>query len=141
MKLEARWATTPLAPTTWVGIEVDPSTIGFGETVEALFAYRGVVCHYPERLSVTNRIGLAAKLQTVAVILALRMARVRGWRDARDIIGKAEVFAAAWGPLPTSLATPASTKVVDAALDDTVGAPTTELVLIDLLRLIDGVRP
>lgn len=141
MNIEARWATTPLSPTTWTGIEVDPSTIGFGETVEAHFAYQSLVHDYPKALSVTNRIGMVTKLQAVATILALRMAKVRGLRDARDIIGKAEVFAAAWGPLPTSLVTAESTGGVDAALDDLHGEPTTELVLIDLLRLIEGVRP
>ena len=141
MKLEARWASTPLSPTTWVGIEVDPSSLGFCETAEAYFAYQSAAQDYPKPLSVTNRIGLVAKLQTVATILALRMAKARGWRDARDIIGKAEVFAAAWGAIPVSLVTAESVKVVDAALDDRRGEPTTELVLIDLLRLIEGVRP
>lgn len=141
MKLEARWASTPLSPTTWVGIEVDPSSLGFGETVEAHFAYRSAAQDYPKALSVTYRIGLVAKLQTAATILALRMAKARGWRDARDIIGEAEVFAAAWGPLPVSLVTAESVKVVDAALDDMRGEPTSGLVLIDLLRLIEGVRP
>ena len=141
MKLEARWASTPLSPTTWVGIEVDPSAVGPGETTEAYFAYLSAACDYPEELSVTNRIGMVTKLQAVATILALRMAKVRGWRDARDIIGKAEDFAAAWGTIPISLVTAESAKVVDAALDDMRGELTTELVLIDLLRLIEGVRP
>lgn len=141
MKLEVRWASTPLSPTTWVGIEVDPSSLGFSETVEAHFAYQSAAQDYPKALSVTHRIGLVAKLQMVATILALRMAKARGWRDARDIIGKAEVFAAAWGALPVSLVTAESVKVVDAALDDRRGEPTSELVLIDLLRLIEGVRP
>lgn len=50
---------TPLGPTTWVGIEVDPSSLGFGETVEAHFAYQSATRDYPKVLSVTNRIGLA----------------------------------------------------------------------------------
>ena len=141
MNIEACWATNPLSPTTWAGIEVDPSTIRFGEKVEAHLMYRSLVRDYPEVLSVTNRIGMVTKLQAVATILALRMAKVRGWRDARDIIGKAEVFAAAWGPLPISLVTAESTRVVDDALDDLRGEPTTGLVLVDLLRLIEGVRP
>lgn len=141
MSIEARWATTPISPTTWVGIEANPSTIGLGETVEAHFAYQSLVRDYPKVLSVTNRIGMVTKLQAVATILSLRMAKVLGWRDARDIIGKASAFADAWGPLPISLATPASAKVVGAALDDLRGGPFSELVLIDLLRLIEGVRP
>lgn len=140
MKLEARRSSTAINPRTWVGIEVDPSTIGFGETVEAHFGYQSLVMDYPKVLSVTNRIGMATKLQMVATILALRMAKARGWRDARDIIGKAEVLAAAWGPLPISLITPESVRVVDAAVDDPWGGSTTELVLVDLLRLIEGVR-
>lgn len=141
MKLEARWARTPLSPTNWVGVEVDPSTLGFGETVEAFFAYQSIPCDYPKVLSVTNRIGVVAKLQVVATILALRMAKVRGRRDARDIIGKAHTFATAWGPLPISIVTAESLQWVAAALDDLRGEQTTELVLIDLLRLIEGVRP
>lgn len=141
MNIEARWASTPTSPTTWVGIEVSPSTIKGSETVEAHFAYYSLVHYYPKVLSVTNRIGMVARLQVVATILALRMAKVRGWRDARDIIGKAEALAAAWGPLPIGLATTESIKVVDAALDDLQGEPTTELVLVDLLRLLEGVRP
>ena len=141
MSIEARRATTPISPTTWVGIEADPSTIGFGETVEAHFAYQSLVCGYPKVLSVTNRIGMVTKLQAVATILSLRMAKVLGWRDARDIIGKASAFADAWGPLPIDLITAKSAGAVDAAIDDSHGEPTTELVLIDLLRLIEGVRP
>lgn len=141
MNIEARLATIPLSPTNWVGIEVDPSTLGFGETVEAFFAYQSVQRDYPKVLSVTNRIGVVAKLQVVATILSLRMAKVRGWRDARDIIGKAHTFATAWGPLPIGIATAESLQGVAAALDDPHGEQTTELVLIDLLRLIEGVRP
>ena len=141
MKPEARWATVPLSPATWTGIEVDPSTVRFGETVEARLAYQSIARDYPKALSVTSRIGIVTKLQAVATILALRMAGVRGRRNARVIIGKAGVFAAAWGPLPISLVTAESAGVVEDALDDLRGEPTTELVLIDLLRLIEGVRP
>lgn len=120
---------------------MDPSTLGFSETVEAHFAYQSILRDYPRALSVTNRIGVATKLQVVATILSLRLAKVRGWRDARDVIGKAHTFATAWGPLPISIATTESLLWVDAALDDLHGEQTTELVLIDLLRLIEGVRP
>lgn len=107
----------------------------------AFFAYQSLVRDYPKVLSVTNRIGVAAKLRVVATILALRLAKARGWRDARDIIGKAHTFATAWGPLPISLVTAESTRVVNEVLDDLRGEQTTELVLLDLLRLTEGVRP
>ena len=141
MRLEARWASTPLSPTTWIGIGTDPASIGFAETAEAHFAYASAARDYPRVLSVANRIGLANKLQTVATILALRMSRAQGWRDARDVINEAGAFAFAWGPLPIGLVTAESIEWVDAALDDMRGETTTELVLIDLLRLIEGVRP
>lgn len=141
MSTEARWATAPISPTTRVGIEANPSTIGFFETAEAHFAYQSLVRDYPKVLSITSRIGMVTKLQAVATILSLRMAKVLGWRDARDVIGKAHTFATAWGPLPIELITTKSAGAVDAALDDLRGEPTTELVLIDLLRLIEGVRP
>lgn len=141
MRVGYRWRSTPLSPTTWVGIEVDPESVGFGETVEAHFACSSVARDYPKTLSVTNRIGVAAKLQTVATILALRMAKAIGWKDARDVIGKAECFANAWGPLPIGVITESSIKQVDAALEDTRVETATWLVLVDLLRLIEGVRP
>ena len=137
----ARRASQPLAPMYWVGLELDPASVPFPETVEAHFAYRGVACDYPKTISLTNRIGVVGNLQVTATILALHLSRELGLSDARTHMRLAWASAQALGPLPISLVTPESVQLVDDALDAVLPTDVSAMVLIDLLRLIEGVRP
>lgn len=137
----ARRASQPLGPMYWVGLELDPASIPFPETVEAHFAYREVASDYPRVISLTNRIGIVGKLQVTATILALHLSRELGLSDARTHMRLAWASAQVMGPLPISLVTPESVRWVDDALESVMPADASALVLIDLLRLIEGVRP
>ena len=137
----ARRASQPLDPAHWVGLELDPASIPFPETVEAHFAYREVARDYPKAISLTNRIGIVGKLQVAATILALHLSRELGLSDARTHMRLAWASAQVMGPLPISIVTPESVQLVDDALDAALPTGVSALVLIDLLRLIEGVRP
>lgn len=137
----ARRASQPLDPPRWVGLEIDPATLPFTETVEAHFAYREVAWDYPKAISLTNRIGIVGKLQVTATILAHHISRELGLSDARTHMRLAWASAQAVGPLPISIVTPESVQLVDDALDAVLPTYVSALVLIDLLRLIEGVRP
>lgn len=125
----------------WVGLELDPASIPFPETVEAHFAYREVAFDYPKAISLTNRIGIVGKLQVAATILALHLSRELRLSDARTHMRLAWASAQAMGSLPISLVTPESVQLVDDALDAVLPTDVSTLVLIDLLRLIEGARP
>lgn len=136
-----RKASQPLRPEFWLGLEIDPSSVPFPETVEAHFAYTEVARDYPKAISPTNRIGIIGKLQTVATILALRISRELGIPDARSLMRFAGMSAKVLGPLPISIVTPETVAVVDDALDCVLPEDVAALILSDLLRLIEGVRP
>lgn len=131
----------PLRPENWVGLEVDPEGVSFAETAEARFAYKRVATDYPKVISLTNRIGIAANLQVPATILALHMSREFRVGDARLLMLNAHSTAKALGPLPISLATAETAPVVDAAIEFAMDDIAVPWVLVDLLRLIEGVRP
>lgn len=131
----------PLRPELWIGLELDPENVPFPETVEGRYAYNEVAQDYPKAISLTNRIGIVGKLQTVATILALHTTRDLGQSDARAYMLLANASATAMRPLPISIATPETVEVVDNALDGVLPIDVVTLVLIDLLRLIEGVRP
>ena len=136
-----RRASQPLDPTSWVGLELDPATVPFPETVEAHFAYAEVARDYPKAISLTNRIGIVGKLQVTATVLALHISRELSLSDARIHMRLAWASAQVMGPLPISLVTPESVRWVDDALDAALPTSVSAIVLIDLLRLIEGVRP
>ena len=136
-----RRASQPLRPEYWPGLEVDPGDLLYPDTVEAHFAYSGVAHDYPKAISLTNRIWIVNQLQTTATILSLHMARKFGADDARDVVRLAMESATKWGPLPISVVTPATVCVVDYALDTVLPEEVIALILIDLLRIIEGVRP
>ena len=136
-----RRGSQPLRPGDWVGLEVDPEGVPSAETAEAHFAYRRVATDYPKAVSLTNRIGMAAELQVTATILALHMSREFRVGDARLLMLSAHSTAKALGPLPISLATAETAPVVDAALEFAMDDIAVPWVLVDLLRLIEGLRP
>ena len=136
-----RKASQPLRPGFWLGLEIDPSSVPPPETVEAHFAYAEVARDYPKAISLTNRIGIIGKLQTVAAILALHISRELGIPDARSLMRFSWMSAKVLGPLPISIATPETVVVIDDALDSVLPEDVAALILNDLLRLIEGVRP
>ena len=136
-----RRASQPLHPEFWVGLELPPEDVPFPETVEAHFAYNEVARDYPKAISLTNRIGVIGKLQIVATILALHISREQGIPDARSLMRFSGMSARVLGPLPISIVTPESVAVVDDALDGVLPEDVAALILSDLLRLIEGVRP
>lgn len=138
---EFRHNSQPLRPENWVGLEVDPEGVSFAETAEAHFAYRRVAVVCPKAISLTNRIGIAAGLQVTATILALHMSREFRVGDARLLMLNAYSTAKSLGPLPISLATAETVPAVDAALEFAMDDIAVPWVLVDLLRLIEGVRP
>ena len=101
-----RKASQPLRPEFWLGLEIDPSSVPFPETVEAHFAYTEVARDYPKAISLTNRIGIIGKLQIVATILALHISRELGRPDARTLMRFSGISAKELGPLPISIVTP-----------------------------------
>lgn len=131
----------PLRPESWVGLEVDPGGVLFAETAEARLAYKQVATDYPKVISLTNRIGIAANLQVTATILALHMSREFRVGDARLLMLNAHRTAKALGPLPISLVTEETEPVVYAAIGSAMDDIAVPWVLVDLLRLIEGVRP
>ena len=131
----------PLRPESWVGLEVDPGGVLFTETGEGRFAYRRAATDYPKALSLTNRISMAAELQVTATILALHMSREFRVGDARLLMLNAHSTAKALGPLPISMVTEETVPVVHAAIEFAMDDIAVPWVLVDLLRLIEGVRP
>lgn len=131
----------PLRPESWVGLEVDPGGASFVETNEARSAYGRAATDYPPAIGLTNRIGIAADLQVAATILALHMSREFRVGDARLLMLNAHSTAKALGPLPISLVTEETATVVCAAIEFAMDDIAVPWVLIDLLRLIEGVRP
>mgnify|MGYP000904400070 FL=1 len=136
-----RRASQPLHPELWVGLELPPEDVPFPATAEAHFAYNEVARDYPKAISVANRIDIVGKLQVVATILALHVSRELGLPDARSLMRLSWSAARAQGPLPISTVTPETVAVVDDALGLVFSRDVTALVLVDLLRLIEGVRP
>jgi hypothetical protein len=131
----------PLRPESWVGLEVDPRGVSFVETIEARSAYRRVATDYPKAIGPTNRIGIAAYLQVTATILALHMSREFRVGDARLLMLNAHSTAKVLGPLPISLVTEETVPAVCAAIEFAMDDIAVPWVLVDLLRLIEGVRP
>ena len=131
----------PLRPESWVVLEVDPGGVSFVETSEARSAYRRAATEYPQEIGLTNRIGIAANLQVTATILALHMSREFRVGDARLLMLNAHSTAKALGPLPISLVTEETAPVVYAAIEFAMDDIAVPWVLVDLLRLIEGVRP
>lgn len=131
----------PLRPESWVGLEVDPGGVSFLETIEANSAYRRAATAYPKAISLTNRIGIAADLQVTATILALHMSREFRVGDARLLMLNAHSTAKSLGPLPISLVTVETVPAVCAAIEFAMDDIAVPWVLVDLLRLIEGVRP
>ena len=131
----------PMRPEYWVGAEVAPGEVSFAETPGASLAYRRVADGHSKVAGLANRISTAADLQSTATILALHIAREFSVGDARLLLKAAHKEAAALGPLPISAATEASCSIVDRALNFDMEDIAIPCVLVDLLRLIDGVRP
>jgi hypothetical protein len=131
----------PLRPESWVGLEVDPGGVSFLETIEANSAYRRAATAYPKAISLTNRIGIAADLQVTATVLALHMSREFRVGDARLLMLNAHSTAKSLGPLPISLVTVETVPAVCAAIEFAMDDIAVPWVLVDLLRLIEGVRP
>lgn len=131
----------PLKPEYWVGAEVRPARVTFYETAEASSAYRRVAEDHPKAISTTNRIHILSGLQEAATVLALQMAREFRVGDARLLLKGALQEAEVLGPLPIALATIDSVEIVDRALRFDMDDIAVPWVLIDLLRLIEGVRP
>lgn len=131
----------PLRPESWVGLEVDPGDVSFVEIIEAHSAYMQVATDHPKAISLTNRIGIAANLQVTATILALHMSREFRVGDARLLMLNAHSTAKALGPLPISLVTVETVPAVYAAIEFAMDDIAVPWVLVDLLRLIEGVRP
>lgn len=136
-----RKASQPFCPEFWLGLEIDPSSVQFPETVEAHLAYTEVARDYPKAISLTNRIGVIGRLQIVATILALHTSRELGIPNARSLMYFSWMSAKVLGPLPISIVTPETVAVVDDALDCVLPEDVATLILSDLLRLIEGVRP
>lgn len=136
-----RRASQPLHPELWVGLELPPEDVPFPETVEAHLAYNEVARDFPKAISITNRIGIVGRLQVVATILALHVSREMGLPDARSLMRLSWSAAKAQGPLPISTVTPETVAVVGDALDLVLSRDVAALILVDLLRLIEGVRP
>lgn len=131
----------PLRSEFWLGLDTDPSSVSFCETVEAHLAYAEVARDYPKAISLTNRIGIIGKLQTTATTLALHISRELGIPDARPLMRFSGMIAKVLGPLPISIVTPETVAVVDDALNSNLPEDVATLILGDLLRLIEGVRP
>ena len=131
----------PLRPEFWLGLEIDPSSIPFPETAEARLAYTEVAGDYPKVISLTNRIGIIGKLQIVATILALHISQELGLPDARALMRFSGVSAKALGPLPISIVTPETAEAVADALYGVLPEDIATLILCDILRIIEGVRP
>lgn len=131
----------PLRPEFWPGLEIDPSSIPFPEAAEARLTYAEVAEDYPKAISRTNRIGIIGRLQIVATILALHISRELGLPDARTLMRFSGVSAKALGPLPISIVTPETAEMVSDALYGVLPEDVAALILSDLLRLIEGVRP
>lgn len=136
-----RKASPPLRPEFWLELQPEPLSVSPAETAEAHSAYSEVARDCPKVISLTNRIGVIGKLQTVATVLALRISRERDIPDARTLVRLYGMYSRMLGPLPISIITPETVAVVDDALDGVLPDGVAALILSDLLRLIEGVRP